>query len=236
MSLSKHSEITEDFQRELFALVERILPVDAIRFGIYVPHIDLNQESCSSVKLEEMSQRYAEKIWQLDPLHPTNFEDKETVVISNSMLMTDFAWQKTEFFQIFFKPSGYFHNADIFFRQEGRIIAVLTLLRKDPVTFFTDKETQLLIKLHPFIEYSLNNVYLPKRVHSRTSLASKYDLTARELDVVELALTGASNKVLVKQLKVSLPTLRTHMQNIYAKVGVHSNSELISKLMSILKS
>lgn len=236
MIVSKKSETTEEFQRELFSMIERILTVDAIRFNIYVPHIDLNQENCSSANIDEMSQLYiAKNLWEIDPLHPSNFEDKDTTVITNSMLMTDFAWQKTEFFKRFFEPYGYFHNADIFFRQEGRIIAVLTLLRKDPMAFFTDKETRLLNKMHSFIQYSLSNVYLPKRVHDRTSLATTFDYTARELDVVELALTGASNKVLVKQLNVSMPTLRTHMQNIYAKTDVHSNAELISKLLSILK-
>jgi len=168
-------------------------------------------------------------------MHPSNFEDKDTVVITNSMLMTDFSWQRTLIFKEFFKPHGYFHNADVFFRQKDRIIAVLSLVRKDPKQHFTDQEVELLKKVQPFIQYCLSKVYLPKRVHDRSSLADKYDFTARELDVVELALTGASNKVLVRQLKISLPTLRTHLQNIYAKVGVHSSSELISKLMAILK-
>ena len=100
---------------------------------------------------------------------------------------------------------------------------------------FTDKEVERLKQVQPFIEYCLKKVYLSKRVHDRESLCDEYGFTARELDVVELALTGASNKVLVQQLKISLPTLRTHMQNIFSKVGVHSSSELISKLMSRLK-
>jgi len=235
MIASSKNEITEGFERELFQLVERMLPVDAIRFNIYVPHIGLNHEELAGGGVDEMSQLYIKKFWQIDPLHPANFEDKETVVITNSILMTDFAWQKNEFFQQFLKPFGYFHNADFFFRQEGRIIAVLSLLRKDPMLSFTDKETQLLINMHSFLQYSLSNVYLPKRIHDRTSLADTFQLTARELDVVELALTGACNKVLVDKLNVSMPTLRTHMQNIYTKVDVHSNSELISKIMPLLK-
>jgi len=81
----------------------------------------------------------------------------------------------------------------------------------------------------------LNKIYLPKRIHDRTTLSEEFELTPRELDVIELALTGASNKVLVEHLKVSQPTLRTHLQNIYAKIGVHSHSELISKVLGILK-
>ena len=66
-------------------------------------------------------------------------------------------------------------------------------------------------------------------------MSEEFELTPRELDVIELALTGASNKILVEHLKVSQPTLRTHLQNIYLKIGVHSHSELISKVLGILK-
>ena len=202
---------------------------------MYLPETCLNYQACSDDEIDLMEEGYKSQFWECDPMHPSLFEGKDTVVITNSMLMTDFAWQKTRLYVELFKPHNYFHNADVFFRQNGVIIAVLTLLRKDPVKMFTDKEVERLKQVQPFIEYCLKKVYLSKRVHDRESLCDEYGFTARELDVVELALTGASNKVLVQQLKISLPTLRTHMQNIFSKVGVHSSSELISKLMSRLK-
>jgi DNA-binding CsgD family transcriptional regulator len=48
-------------------------------------------------------------------------------------------------------------------------------------------------------------------------------------------LTGAGNKVLSKHLGISLPTLRTHLQRIFAKVGVRSHAELISRLMRVVE-
>ena len=230
----KQSGSPEGFQNELFALVSGLIAVDGLRFNIYMPSIDLNEEVASDKDVDSMVRDYVKNFWLYDPMHPSNFEDTDTVVITNSILMSDFAWQKTQIFKEFFRPNGFFHNADVFFRQQDRIIAVLTLLRKDAIRRFSDTEVELLKKIQPFVQYSLNETYLPKRIHNRSSLAEKYGLTARELDVIELALTGASNKILVRQLKISLPTLRTHLQNIYSKVDVHSNSELISKLFGIL--
>ena len=224
-----------EFQSELFKLCSNLLSLDGLRFNMYLPETGLNYQACSDDEIDLMEEGYKSQFWECDPMHPSLFEGKDTVVITNSMLMTDFAWQKTRLYVELFKPHNYFHNADVFFRQNGVIIAVLTLLRKDPVKMFTDKEVERLKQVQPFIEYCLKKVYLSKRVHDRESLCDEYGFTARELDVVELALTGASNKVLVQQLKISLPTLRTHMQNIFSKVGVHSSSELISKLMSLLK-
>lgn len=225
----------EEFQAQLFKLCSSLFSLDGVRFDIYVPKANLDYYIGSDGEIDLMSEGYKRQFWECDPMHPSLFEGKGTVVVTNSMLMTDYAWQKTQIYKELFKPHNYFHNADVFFRQNGVIIAVLTLLRKDPAKMFTDHEVELLKKVQPFIEYCLKKVYLPKRIHNRESLSKEFSFTARELDVVELALTGASNKVLVRQLKISLPTLRTHMQNIYSKVGVHSSSELISTLMGILK-
>jgi DNA-binding CsgD family transcriptional regulator len=94
---------------------------------------------------------------------------------------------------------------------------------------------QILNQVQPFIEYSLNKIHISNRVHNRSSLCAEYGLTAREMDVVEIALTGVGNKVLSRHLGISLPTLRTHLQRIFAKLGVRSNAELISRLVRVLK-
>jgi len=230
-----HFESHEEFQEELFQFIERQLAVDALRFNVYMPRIDLNVEITSGDKIYAMTQDYQKKFWLFDPLHPSRYDNLDTIVISNSMLMTDSAWMNTRLYKEFFEPNGIFHNVDMFFRRNERIIAVLSLLRNDKDQPFTQRELGRLQAIQPFVQFTLNKIYLPRRIHDRTTLGEEFELTPRELDVVELALTGASNKILVDQLKISLPTLRTHLQNIYTKVGVHSNSELISKLLGILK-
>ena len=224
------SHISDDFKRELLALVHRLVPVDGTRFYIYVPWVQLKQDTASDGQLDQMVEDYARKFWALDPMHPSRFEEKQTVVISNSTIMEDSAWRETEIFKGFYRPNGYFHNCDIFLKQKDRIVAVLSLVRKNADQPFTPREIELLNQVQPFVEYSLGAIYVSNRVHNRSSLSAEYRLTAREVDVVEIAMTGVSNKVLCKHLDISLPTLRTHMQNIYTKTNVRSNAELISKL------
>lgn len=229
-SLMSITHVSEDFKRQFLALVHGLLPVDGTRFYIYVPWVQLVQDTASDGQLDQMVGDYARKFWAVDPMHPSRFEEKQTVVISNSTIMEDAAWRETEIFKDFYQPNGYFHNCDMFLRQKDRIVAVLTLVRKDVAQPFTAREIELLNQVQPFVEYTLGAIYVPSRVHNRSSLTAEYRLTAREVDVVEIATTGVSNKVLCKHLNISLPTLRTHMQNIYAKMAVRSNAELISKL------
>jgi DNA-binding CsgD family transcriptional regulator len=224
------ADVSLDFKQALFGLVTRLVPADGIRFYVYVPWAQLKQDTASHAQLDHMVRQYADTYWALDPMHPSRHEETGTLVLSNLMMMSDADWHQSDIFHGFYAPNGYAHNCDVFLRQKGRIVAVLSLVRKLEGPAFTPEEVAILGQIQPFVEYSLGAIHVSSRVHTRTSLAAGFRLTARELDVVEIAMTGVSNKVLCKHLNISLPTLRTHMQNIYAKVGVRSNAELIAKL------
>jgi two-component system nitrate/nitrite response regulator NarL len=53
-------------------------------------------------------------------------------------------------------------------------------------------------------------------------------LTLRERQVVALLVEGASNKAMAKRLALRPNTVRTHVQNIMDKLGVHSRLEVVS--------
>lgn len=55
-------------------------------------------------------------------------------------------------------------------------------------------------------------------------LRSKF-LTTRELEVLSLLTEGASSKEVARRLHVSQNTVRSHVQNILSKLGVHSRLE-----------
>ena len=51
-------------------------------------------------------------------------------------------------------------------------------------------------------------------------------LTSRELDVYQLAARGLGREQIARTLFISPDTVRTHLQKIYGKLGVHSGAEL----------
>jgi DNA-binding NarL/FixJ family response regulator len=53
-------------------------------------------------------------------------------------------------------------------------------------------------------------------------------LTERELQVYELAATGARKDEIGERLFISSATARTHLERVYRKLGVHSQAELIA--------
>jgi DNA-binding CsgD family transcriptional regulator len=57
-----------------------------------------------------------------------------------------------------------------------------------------------------------------------------YNLSKRELEIVKLVMQGFSNQDIAGELFISLHTVKTHLQNIFNKVGVTNRTALCYKL------
>jgi LuxR family maltose regulon positive regulatory protein len=53
-------------------------------------------------------------------------------------------------------------------------------------------------------------------------------LSARELDVLQLMVTGQTNQQIAEALTIGVGTVKTHLKNIYGKLGVHNRVEAIA--------
>lgn len=218
-----------DFQAEIVSLVKNVVAASAVRFCLVNPSINIRGFVSYNVdsKTEEI---YQYMFRDLDPLHPKNFENTDVRVVCSDTLMPEEEWRKSCFYREFMAPRHYDHNADVFFRRDGRIIAVLSVLRSDEIGPFNEAELKLLKNLQPFVEYTLNSIYLPQRVTEREYFSEKYAFTNRELDVLETVMAGVEIKTMARELNLSTATVKTHLQHIFEKVGVRSSKELISTL------
>ena len=53
-------------------------------------------------------------------------------------------------------------------------------------------------------------------------MASLFDLTPRELEILELVITGITNKAIASQIYISEKTVEFHLDHIYTKIGVRT--------------
>ena len=74
-----------------------------------------------------------------------------------------------------------------------------------------------------FKEYQINLNEIPL-----DTLIKNYEISSREKEVVKLLLSGRSNKEIADSLFISVNTVKTHIKNIYEKVGIKSRYELLT--------
>jgi DNA-binding NarL/FixJ family response regulator len=82
------------------------------------------------------------------------------------------------------------------------------------------------LNAHDEIEFALRRL---RRLRARDDdIAQRFDrLTPRELQILQLLADGRTPDDIATQLEVSRNTLRTHIQNILMKLGVHSKLDAI---------
>ncbi|NTW04194.1 MAG: LuxR family transcriptional regulator [Oscillochloris sp.] len=56
-------------------------------------------------------------------------------------------------------------------------------------------------------------------------MANDIPISDRELEILRLVATGASNQQIAQQLNISINTVKVHMRNIFSKIGVVSRTE-----------
>ena len=54
-------------------------------------------------------------------------------------------------------------------------------------------------------------------------------LSQRELEVLHLIASGASNREIADQLVVAVSTVKRHINNIFGKLDVHSRTQLLAR-------
>jgi len=82
-----------------------------------------------------------------------------------------------------------------------------------------------------FIDPSLTNYIFNqiKKIRGGKTLGSgRANLTERELEIVEHLIEGLTDRNVSEHLNLSIHTVRTHIKNIYRKIGVSNRAQLVT--------
>ncbi|NLZ73924.1 MAG: helix-turn-helix transcriptional regulator [Bacteroidales bacterium] len=85
-----------------------------------------------------------------------------------------------------------------------------------------------IVNIHTISQY--NQEVQDTQYTVESDFRAKYSITERENDVIVLLLKGYSYAKIAETLVISISTVRTHVMNIYKKVGVNSRYELLNKV------
>jgi len=85
----------------------------------------------------------------------------------------------------------------------------------------------ILIWVFMFMD-SLKTSVEPVVINSQSldELAEKYQISKREIDIINLLSSGKSNQEIADALFISVGTVKTHLHNIYTKIGIKNRTQL----------
>ncbi len=79
-------------------------------------------------------------------------------------------------------------------------------------------------------------LFIAWEVHHLRELTRRFNITPRELAVIEYILSGNSNREIAEILAVSERTVKTHITNIYTKLFVENKVQLLNALKTYSES
>lgn len=78
--------------------------------------------------------------------------------------------------------------------------------------------------MRDYFEFTLSAHPRVRKVRLLRALELRFNMTAREIEVIELLCSGASNAAIGTVLDIAVPTVKTHVLNIFEKLGVESRA------------
>ena len=123
------------------------------------------------------------------------------------------AFHRLGLYYEFFRPLGLEHQLTLGLTGPPGSLVGISLNRT--CHDFADEELLLVELLRPHLEAGERAV---------TMAAARTVLTSREREVLDLVATGATNAAVAEALVVSPGTVKKHLDNIYAKLGVSTRT------------
>lgn len=171
--------------------------------------------------------RYVRDLYRLDPLHPRHFPRERVITLSDALPVS--GREQSEYFHTFIVPQSIQEVVEIFFRNDQRIVAGISLLKYGRSAPLSGRDIRLLQDVHPLIENYLRTVMSSEEEGDEAGDAA-CGFTDRERMVLALVKNGLPNKVIARRLAISVPTVKTHIRSILAKTRTTSRATLLAKM------
>jgi ATP/maltotriose-dependent transcriptional regulator MalT len=170
-------------------------------------------------------------MWRIDPLGPIRAGGGESTLTDLQTAEIQRECADPARYRAFLNSFGIVDAAEMVFRQGDELIGGMSLLwtRASPGTLRAERD--LINNLHRYIQVSFQSALRGTLIGWRKSLVREFLLTQRELEVVELVCAGRTNGELGQLLCISLATVKSHLSNIFQKLGVPNRAALVQRTL-----
>lgn len=222
-----------NFWTQLVRLLDQYVPFDSWVVLLFSSeHKPLVFAECPGQDGEpdHLFQDYLNGLYLLDPFYIASREHSRTGLFRLAEVAPEH-FELTEYYQRYFRLNVVADEIQFNCQQpDGRTLC-LSLGSKQR---FDPQQIALLSLIQPWVlgllrqrlPHELNQVSAPEQPIHNDGWGAQ--LTARELDVGRLMLSGCSSKEIARKLEISVETVKVHKKHMYSKLGIKSQSELFS--------
>ncbi|HNB05502.1 MAG TPA: helix-turn-helix transcriptional regulator [Nitrospira sp.] len=167
----------------------------------------------------------------LDPLSPMHCIARQRFVACLHDELSTHSPDHLAYRQYFMQPHRIVDALEIILRSESGICVGISLIRHHHAPEFSALEKRQADALRGLGDFILSRL-LPTRLAGVDFICERFPaVTPREAALMQLVLMGLSNKQICRELSISLPTVKSHLLNIFRKANVHSRTELIARIL-----
>ena len=195
---------------------------------------------------------YLEGPYLLDPFYQVYVDRMEPGLYRLREIAPD-RFYHSEYFRSYYRRTGLAEEIGFLVSLAHDMMLVISLMRAGTSAPFSDRDMNKLHRMEPIVHASAarhwrNLGYLrsreaeeetarPPLTRQVTSAFENFGegvLTRREREVVRMVLRGHSSNSIGRLFQITTGTVKIHRKNIYAKLGISSQSELFSHFISYL--
>ncbi|RVD12411.1 MAG: LuxR family transcriptional regulator [Mesorhizobium sp.] len=217
----------EELSARFTAAASGLLGSDRAYVGFY--RRDITSLTIDDAGPDRWNRDYDARLYRQDPFFQRFASTRQDFLLPLSALRNgDF--QRTPYYREFFGPSDSFDEITGVFNLDGLTAGYVTFLRRNGAPAFGDQDLEMACAAS-----SATRLILQRLLHlcrSRDKGAAIGDgrsgLSRREAEVARHLVEGGNAKTISRSLAVSPGTVRNHIKQIYRKLGVHSQVELLA--------
>lgn len=229
-----------NFWTQLVRLLDQYVPFDSWVVLLFSSgHKPLVFAECPGQDGEpdHLFQDYLNGLYLLDPFYIASREHSRTGLFRLAEVAPEH-FELTEYYQRYFRLNVVADEIQFNCQlPDGRTLCLSLGSRQR----FDREQVALLSLIQPWV-LSLLRQRLPHELHEVSCAEPPLhnddwgaQLTARELDVGRLMLSGCSSKEIARKLEISVETVKVHKKHMYSKLGIKSQSELFSIFLQAQK-
>lgn len=230
---------TEEISATFTAAASRLLASDRAYVGLYL-------RNHSSVTIDDRgpdhwNRNYDAHLYRLDPFFRMFASTRQDFLLPLAALdRGDF--RRTAYYQDFYEPSQSFDEITGVFNLDAKAAGYVTFLRFRGAPAFGRDDLALAEAISGATRLVLQQLWLQWRAEEQTRPPARCGeeaghahpalrlsrLSARERQIADLLIDGGSAKAISRSLAISPGTVRNHIKQVYAKLGIHSQVELMA--------